>query len=39
MFMNKYNREGIVYPSEKNYWKKIEKSNVKIALNVLYIKK
>ena len=34
-FMNKYNWEGISYPSEKNDWKKFEKNNVTIALNVL----
>ena len=34
-FINKYNWEGINYPSEKNDWKKFEKNNVTIALNVL----
>ena len=38
-FVNKYNWEGINYPSEKNDWKKFEKINVTIALNVLYAKK
>ena len=33
-FINKYNREGINYPSEKDPWKKFEKNHVKIALNV-----
>ena len=37
-FINKYNWEGINYPSEKNDWKKFEK-NVIIDLNVLYAKK
>ena len=34
-FMNKYNWEGISYPSEKNDRKNFEKNNVAIALNVL----
>ena len=38
-FINKYNWEGINYPSEKNDWKKFEKNVVKIALNVLCVKK
>ena len=38
-FINKYNCEGINFPSEKDDWKKIEKNNVIIALNVLYAKK
>ena len=38
-FINKYNWERINYPSEKDDWKKIEKNNVTIALNVLYAKK
>ena len=38
-FINKYNWEIINFPSEKNDWKKIEKKNVTIALNVLYAKK
>ena len=38
-FMNKYNWEGINYPPEKDNWKKIEKNDVKIALNVLYAKR
>ena len=36
--INKYNWEGINFPSEKDNWKKIEKNNI-IALNVLYVKK
>ena len=35
-FINKYNWEGINFPSEKDDWKKFEKNNVTIALNVLY---
>ena len=38
-FINKYNWEGINFPSEKYNWKKIEKNNVTIALNPLYAKK
>ena len=38
-FKNKYNWEGIHYPSEKDDWKKNEKSDVKIDLNDLYAKK
>ena len=38
-FINKYNGEGKNYPSGKNDWKKIDKSNVTIALNDLYAKK
>ena len=37
--INKYKWEGINFPSEKDDWKKIEKNNVTIALNVLYTKK
>ena len=39
VFISKYNWEGIHYPSEKDYWKKFVKNNVKIALDVLYAKK
>ena len=38
-FINKYNSEGINVLSEKDDWKKFEKNNVTIALNVLYAKK
>ena len=38
-FINKYNWKGINVPSEKEDWKKIERNNVTIALNVLYAKK
>ena len=34
--MNKYDLEGINYPTEKDDWKKIEKNNITIALNVLH---
>ena len=34
-FVNKYSWEGTNFPSEKNGWKKIEKKNVIIALNIL----
>ena len=36
--INKYNWEGINYPSEKADWK-IEKKILTIAFNVLYTKK
>ena len=39
LFMNKYNWEGINFLSQKDDWKKIEKYNVTIALNVLYAEK
>ena len=38
-FINKYKREEINFSSEKDEWKKLEKDNVTIALNVLYVKK
>ena len=38
-FINKYNWEEINFPSEKDDWKKFEKYNVTIALNILYAKK
>ena len=31
-FINKYKKEGINFPSEKDDWKEFEKNNVKIAL-------
>ena len=31
---NKYNWEGINFPSEKDDWKKFEKNNATIALNI-----
>ena len=34
--MIKYKWEGINFLSEKYHWKKIEKNNVSITLNVLY---
>ena len=36
-FINKYKKREINYPSQKDEWKKIEKNNLAIALNVLYI--
>ena len=33
-FVNEYNQKGINFPSEKDDWKKIEKNNVTIAVNV-----
>ena len=38
-FINKYNWEGINYPTKKNNWKKFEKNNLAIAVNVLYARK
>ena len=38
-FINKYKWEGINFPSEKDDWKKIQKNNIRIALNILYAKK
>ena len=35
----KHNWEEMNYPSEKDDYKKFEKNNVTIALNVLYAKK
>ena len=35
--VNKYNWEGINFPLEKDDWEKLEKNNVIIALNVLYV--
>ena len=37
-FINKYNWDGKNYPSEKDDWKKFEKNNIAIPLNVLYTK-
>ena len=37
-FINKYNWKEINLPSEKDDWKKLEKNNASIALNVLYTK-
>ena len=38
LFINKYNWEGINFPSEEDDWKKFEKNNVTVALNVSYAK-
>ena len=37
--INEGNSEGTNFPLEKNDWKKFEKNNRTIALNVLYAKK
>ena len=37
-FINKYKSEGINLSSEKDDWKRSEKTNVTIAVNVLYVK-
>ena len=39
LFINKYNWEGINFPSEKGDWKKFEKNYWIIVLNILYAKK
>ena len=36
-YINKYNWEGIEFPTGGKDWKKIEQNNKTIALNVLYI--
>ena len=36
-FIN-YNWKGINYPSEIEYWKRFEKNNLTVALNILYVK-
>ena len=38
-FINKYNWRETNFPSQKNYWKKFEKNNITVALNVLHAKK
>ena len=35
-FIDKYNWEGINSPLEKDLWKKFEKNNPMVTLNVLY---
>ena len=37
--MKRYNWEGVNFPSKKDDWKKLDKSNVTIALNVLHVNK
>ena len=37
-FINKYNWEGTNYPSKIDDWKRFEKNNWAIALDVLYTK-
>ena len=39
LFIDEYNWEEINFPSEKDDWKKFEKNNITITLNVLYAKK
>ena len=36
-FINRYNWDGITYPTQINQWSKFEKQNPTIALNILYI--
>ena len=38
-FKNNCHWEGINFPSEKDNWKKFEKYNITMALNVFYTKK
>ena len=38
-FINKYDWEGMHFPSQKDDQKKFEKNNVTVPLNVLYAKK
>ena len=38
-YINKYKSEGINFPLEKDDSKKIEKNNLTVPLNVLYVKK
>ena len=38
-FLSKYEWEGIHFSSEKDDWKKTEKNNVTVVLNILYAKK
>ena len=38
-FINRYYWEGINFPSEKDDFKKIQKANPRIALDVFYDKK
>ena len=38
-FINKYNWEGIHFPSEKDDWKKFEHNNVSIRLIIMYAEK
>ena len=39
LFVNTSNWEGINFPSQENDWKKGEKNDLRIALNILYAKK
>ena len=39
LFVNKYNRVVINFPSEKDDWKKFNKNNVTIAVTVLHAKR
>ena len=38
LFINKYDWKGIHFLSEKDNWKKFEKNNRTISLNILYAK-
>ena len=39
LFINKYKWEGINFSSEKDDWKKFEKNNLRIVLNIFYTRK
>ena len=39
LFINKYNWEGINYQSKLDDWKRFQKNNQTITLNILYTKK
>ena len=36
-FINRYNWDGIMFPTQSNQWSKFEKQNPTVALNILYI--
>ena len=38
-FIDKYNWKRINCPSEKDDWRKVEKNNLTIAINISYVKK
>ena len=37
-YINKYNWEGIKFPAGPKEWKKLERNNKTIALNILFVK-
>ena len=38
LYINKYNWEGIEFPAGPKEWKKFERNNKAIALNILFVK-